>query len=169
MVRTVAAFSKTSQLQIRVSAADKIAIQRAARSAGMDMSAYVLERVLGVHDRRVAALMQQLKRDSTRRFALAELHDILASLTAGELVRAVASPPPAQLPAETANYVAAMIEYTCAQRGVDAPVWTRSIAPLVTPMFGSQLQSLRLHLLSKSPPPFRRRNIFIDTSIGGRV
>jgi len=26
------------------------------------------------------------------------------------------------------------------------------------------LQSLRLHLLTHSPPPFRRRNIFIDSS-----
>ena len=44
-----------------------------------------------------------------------------------------------------------------------------AIEALSEPEFGSQLQSLRLHLLTHSPPPFRRRNIFIDTSIGGQV
>ena len=43
------------------------------------------------------------------------------------------------------------------------------IAPLASPVFGSKLESLRLYLLTHSPPPFRRRNIFIDASIGARV
>jgi hypothetical protein len=29
--------------------------------------------------------------------------------------------------------------------------------------------SLRLYLLTHSPAPFRRRNIFIDASVGSRV
>lgn len=29
--------------------------------------------------------------------------------------------------------------------------------------------SLRLHLLTRSPPPFRRRNLFVDSSIGQRA
>lgn len=165
----MAAPTKATQLQIRVSAGDKLAIQRAAQRAGMDMSSYVLERVLGAHERRVAELMRQLTQEDSRRFALAELHDMLSSLSGGELRRAVATQPPASLPPETANYVAAMVEYACARRGVEIPAWTALIAPLVTPMFGSQLKSLRLHLLAHSPPPFRRRNIFIDTSIGGRL
>jgi hypothetical protein len=36
-------------------------------------------------------------------------------------------------------------------------------------VFCSSLQSLRMHLLTHSPPPFRRRNIFIDSSLGQRV
>ncbi|MGH7310893.1 MAG: plasmid mobilization protein, partial [Candidatus Rokuibacteriota bacterium] len=40
------ASAKSAQLQIRVSPAEKAAIQRAARRAGLDMSAYVLTRVL---------------------------------------------------------------------------------------------------------------------------
>jgi hypothetical protein len=62
-----------------------------------------------------------------------------------------------------------MVEYACAKRDAALPSWTRSIAPLVEPAFGSRLASLRLHLLMHSPPPFRRRNIFIDSSIGSRV
>jgi hypothetical protein len=49
------------------------------------------------------------------------------------------------------------------------PEWTRSIAPLAEPVFGSELQSLRLYLLTHSPPPFRARNIFIDATLGDRV
>jgi hypothetical protein len=68
-----------------------------------------------------------------------------------------------------ANYIAAMVEYGCAQRDVAPPAWTRLIAPLPEPVFGSALISLRLHLLSHSPAPFRRRNIFIDATVGARV
>lgn len=165
----MATTTKTAQLQIRVRPEDKIAIARAARRAGMDMSSYVLDRVLGAHDRRSAGLMRRLADEPARRFALAELHDLLVSLDAAELRRAIASGPPPSLPPEPANYVAAMVEYACARSGIEAPPWTRAIAPLSTPVFGSPLQSLRLHLLARSPPPFRRRNIYIDTTIGGRV
>lgn len=75
----------------------------------------------------------------------------------------------ADLVRRLANYLAATVEYACAARGIHAPAWTQDIAPLTTPFFGSKLISLRLHLLANSPPPFRRRNIFIDTSIGARV
>jgi len=73
--------------------------------------------------------------------ALAKLNSWLASLGSGELPDAVATP----------------------------PAWTRAIAPLTDPMFGSALSSLRLYLLTHSPAPFRRRNIFIDSSVGSRV
>jgi hypothetical protein len=36
-------------------------------------------------------------------------------------------------------------------------------------MFIDPSLRLRAHLLTSSPPPFRRRNIFIDTTLGGRV
>ena len=35
--------------------------------------------------------------------------------------------------------------------------------------FASELKSLRLHLLTKSPAPFRRRNLFVDSTLGDRV
>jgi Protein of unknown function (DUF1778) len=160
---------KSAQLQIRVSPAEKSAIQRAARRAGMDMSAYVLARALPVPARRFQELTAACRDPGGERFALAELNSWLAGLGAGELRDAIASPPASGLTPYLANYVAAMVEYACARAGTPPPAWTRAIAPLAEPVFGSGLMSLRLHLLVRSPPPFRRRNIFIDATVGDRV
>jgi hypothetical protein len=45
----------------------------------------------------------------------------------------------------------------------------RETPPLAEPAFGTTLQSLRLYLLTHSPAPFRRRNLFIDASIDDQV
>jgi hypothetical protein len=66
-------------------------------------------------------------------------------------------------------YIAAMVEYACGRRATVPPAWTRSIVPLADPIFASSLKSLRLQLLIHSPAPFRRRNIFIDSSLGTRI
>lgn len=161
------AIGKSSQLQIRVSPAEKAAIQRAARRAGMDMSAYVLARALPAASRQFRDFVAACRTPQRARFALAELNSWLASLGAGELPEAVATPPTGLTP-YLANYVAAMVEYTCAQRDVASPDWTRSVERLAEPVFGSELASLRLHLLTHSPAPFRRRNIFIDATVGDR-
>jgi hypothetical protein len=160
---------KTAQLQIRVSPAEKAAIQRAARRAGMDMSAWVLARTLPDQGRRFQALAAACRPEDSRRFALAELSAWLAGLAAGELREAVASAPATGLTPFVANYVAAMVEYACARQDVTPPAWARGIEPLAEPAFGSQLVSLRLHLLAHSPAPFRRRNIFIDATVGAQV
>jgi hypothetical protein len=160
---------KTSQMQIRVSATEKTAIQRAAARAGMDMSAYVLARVLSVPADQFRECIRDCAESVSPRFALAELNSLLSDLTAGELRDAVATPPPLGLSPFLANYIAAMVEYACARRAVTVPGWTRSIAPLAEPVFGSELQSLRLHLLAHSPAPFRARSIFIDSSLGDRI
>jgi uncharacterized protein (DUF1778 family) len=160
--------TKSGQIQIRVSPTQKAAIRRAARRAGMDLSAYVLARVLPAPAGRFQDLTKACADSHDERFALEELNSWLASLGAGELQEAVLSPPLAMTP-QTANYVAAMVEYACAKKGVAAPSWVNAIAPLAEPVFGSTLMSLRLYLLTHSPAPFRRRNIFIDASIGSRV
>ena len=160
--------AKSAQLQIRVSPAEKAAIQRAARRAGLDMSAYVLARVLPAPARRFQELTDACRDSQGVRFALAELNSWLAGLGAGEIQDAVASPPHGLTP-YLANYIAAMVEYVCGRHDVAPPAWTRTIAPLGEPVFGSTLMSLRLHLLTHSPAPFRRRNIFIDASVGARV
>jgi uncharacterized protein (DUF1778 family) len=160
--------AKSAQLQLRVSPSEKAAIRRAARRAGLDMSAYVLARVLPAPARRFQDLAAGCADPQSARFALAELNTWLASLVASELLEAVMSPPPALTP-YIANYIAAMVEHACAKHGVAPPSWTRAIAPLAEPAFGSTLLSLRLYLLTHSPPPFRRRNIFIDSSVGTRV
>jgi len=163
------ATAKSAQLQIRVSPGEKLAIHRAARRAGMGMSAYVLARVLPAAAGRFQELTAACLDPQGGRFGLAELNSWLAGLGAAELREAIASPPAAGLTPYLANYVAAMVEYACARRGIQPPAWTRAIAPLAEPAFGSSLLSLRLHLLTHSPVPFRRRNIFIDASVGGRV
>ena len=161
--------TKSAQLQIRVSPAEKAAIERAARRAGLDMSAYVLARVLPAHRNRFAELTEACRDTAAERFALAELSGWLGELSGPELREAVASPPATGLTPYLANYVSAMVEYACARRNVAPPPWTHTVAPLVEPVFGSTLLSLRLHLLTHSPPPFRRRNIFVDSSVGARV
>ena len=160
---------KTAQLQIRVTPVEKAEIERAARRAGLGMSVYVLGKVLPARAAQWRDLLREFARADGARIALAGLSNWLAALSAGELREAVEMPPPAGLSAFSANTVAAMVEHVCAARGVQAPRWTRDIEPLAQPVFGSALASLRLHLLANSPAPFRRRNLFVDTAVGGQV
>jgi hypothetical protein len=160
---------KSAQLQIRVSSAEKTAIQRAARRAGLDMTACVLSRVLPAATIQFQEHVAACARGDVPAFALAELNSLLSALTPGEMRSAVGQPPSIPLPPFLANYVAAMVEYGCARCQIPPPTWTRAIAPLEQPAFGSTLQSLRLHLLTHSPPPFRSRNIFIASTLGQRV
>ncbi len=160
---------KTAQLQIRVTPAEKAGIERAARQAGLGMSAYVLSKLLPGRSAQWHGLLQEVLRSDDKRLALAALSRWLANLAAGELAGAVETPPPAGLPEQLANTVAAMVEHTCAASGTKAPAWTLEIAPLAQPVFASGLMSLRLHLLTNSPAAFRRRNLFVDTAVGGQV
>jgi uncharacterized protein (DUF1778 family) len=161
--------SKLAQLQIRVSEAEKAAIRRAADGAGMDMSTYVLSRVLPASRQALQQALLELSAATRPSLILADINALLSKLTATELRDAVELRPEAELPPFLANYVAAMIELASHIRGIQPPAWLRRIPPLTEPVFGSSLESLRLHLLTSSPAPFRRRNIFIDASIGGRV
>jgi hypothetical protein len=67
------------------------------------------------------------------------------------------------------NYVTAMVELAAHRAGVAPPLWTMEVLPLSAPMFIDPSLKLRAHLLTASPPPFRRRNIFVDSSLGSRV
>ncbi len=161
--------AKSAQLQIRVSPAQKAALKRRARAAGVDVSTYVLLRVLPPEGDRFAALLRALTDESGRRFALAELNEFLDACPATEFAEAVDRAPGRALPDHTRNYVAAMVEYAAMQKRIAPPSWTRDIDPLSSPWFASSLKSLRLHLLQASPPPFKRRNLFIDSTVGSRV
>ncbi len=94
---------------------------------------------------------------------------ILAGSQKFSLMREVADSLAGRCGVTRLNYLAAMIEQTAASLAVAAPEWTRLVPPLKHPVFASELGSLRLHLLMNALPPFRRRNLFVDTSIGGRV
>ena len=160
---------KTAQLQIRVTPAEKARIERAARQAGLGMSAYVLGKLLPGRAAQWRSLLQDILRSDDKRLALAALSHWLANLAASEFAEALEAPPPAALPEQLANTVAAMVEHICAASGESPPAWTREISPLTQPVFASELQSLRLYLLTNSPAAFRRRNLFVDTVVGGQV
>jgi uncharacterized protein (DUF1778 family) len=153
----------------RVSAEEKCAIRQAAERAGMDMSTYVLSRVLSRPAHEFQRAIHALGRSAAPSFALADINSLLSGLTASEVRDTVAAAPEIELASFVANYVAAMVEAACERRGIALPAWARRIAALDEPAFGSPLLSLRLHLLTQSPAPFRRRNIFIDSSLGDQV
>jgi len=99
-------------------------------------------------------------------YPLAELNDLLTAAP-GEAIESL--PAPSIGDAYRLNYVTAMVELAAHRAGVVPPLWTSTVKPLDAPVFADPSLSLRAHLLTASPPPFRRRNIFIDSSIGDRV
>ncbi len=161
--------NKTEQLQIRISPQEKAQIKRAAKAANLSMADWLLTKLLPDHQRRFHRLVAGLNNSAQVSFILASLNDFLAQLASDEFWGAVCIQP--QLPDDEylRNYIAAMIEYTANNNNVDAPDWIDGIPPLSKPRFGSNLKSLRLHLLTHSPPPFRSRNIFIDATVGDRL
>ena len=136
----------------------------------MTVSDWVLCQALPPVERQFQALVEALAANPGKRsFAFAAIHDFLDRLNSRELAQSASKPPRVALPPFEANYLAAMVEYAAASKGVAPPRWTGAVPPLPEPWFGTSLMSFRLHLLTCSPPPFRRRNLFIDSSIGQRV
>lgn len=160
---------RSAQLQIRLTPEQKKTLRLLADESGQGMSSYVLSRVLPDTQRRFAEILDELRDAQTERFALAELNDLLTGLGSGELRRSVEHADLSGLSPYLANYVAAMVEHA-ARRHEDAPpAWTRAVEPLERPRFATPLASLRPHLLRASPIPFKRRNLFVDSSLGDRV
>ena len=162
--------TKTHQIQTHVSAEDKARIRARAARAGMDVSTWVLQQVLPPVEGEFQALCRELaSRPDARSFTFAGFQDWFNRLTGGEFMRAVRHAPETRLPPFEANFLTATVEHAAAIKGVDPPRWTATVEPLDAPWFATSLKSLRLHLLTHSPPPFRRRNLFIDSSVGQRV
>jgi hypothetical protein len=162
--------AKSQQMQIRVTAEEKALIQQHAAEAGMDVSKWVLMQVLPPAAQRFQAFCTALAANpDTRAYVFAELNDFMSSLSGKAFAATVREPPRVQLLPFEANYVAAMITHTAGLKKIPAPRWVRNVEPLDMPWFASSLKSLRFHLLTRSPPAFRSRNLFIDSSIGDRV
>ena len=161
--------TKTTQLQLRVSVAQKRLIQRSAKSAGMSVSAWILARVQPECRQEMQHLFDDLSRAVDPSYLLAELNDRLGRMDRAELERVLGEPmrPPAR--ASLQNQIAAMIELAAHRRSAAVPAWVRDIPPLTKPVFATGLMGLRLHLLVHAPPPFRRRNLFVDSSLGDQV
>ena len=160
---------RSAFIQIRVTPGEKTALKRLAESAGQDLSSYVLSRSLPPARMRVDELLQQVLEGEDHRFILAELNEVLAGLAPAELPDAVGSADLGGLSPFLRNYVAAMVEHACRLKGIAPPAWAGSVEPLEHPFFATPLRSLRLHLLRTSPVAFKRRNLFVDSTVGARV
>jgi uncharacterized protein (DUF1778 family) len=160
---------KTEQLQIRVSPSQKRAIRKRAKAARMSVSEWILNVALPSAQTAFQSLLAELAAAQKPSFAFAELLEWIDSLSAEAFEQAVVEPPRVRLDPYWESYLAATIEHAAVLKRARCPGWTRDVPPLEKPVFGSSLRSLKLHLLVHSPPPFIQRNIFIDSSVGGRV
>ncbi len=160
---------KNHFLQIRISSFEKKEIQRRAKLAHMDMSEWVLRKALPSGQKQFQSLIDTIEKSQAPSYPLAELSDFLSSLEGVELEQVCSEKPIGNLSPFLANHIAAMVEYVCAQKGIKTPQWVDDVEPLKIPHFASSLLSLRLYLLTSALPPFRRRNIFADASIGNRI
>jgi hypothetical protein len=162
--------TKSKYLQIRVSPHEKAVVERLARQAGQDVSTYVRSRVLSDEAMRFQTLIDRLGEASTGyRYVLADLNDWLSALTPDQLREPLDGASVSALTPFLQNYVAAMVEQATHRKGVAPPEWTSRVPPLEEPWFAAELASVRLHLLKASPVPFKRRNLFVDSTIGDRV
>lgn len=161
--------SRSEQLQIRVTPREKSALKRRAHSAGQDLSAYVLALALPAATTHFARIIDALREEADRPFALAELNDALSALAPFEFATAVDAIDVRALDPLWQNYVAAMVEQAARAHGIAPPRWTGLVAPLDQPYFATSLRSLRSYLLRVAPIAFKRRNIFVDASVGARV
>ena len=160
---------RTAHIQIRVSPEQKAELVRHARAAGLDLSSYVLGKAIPDRGARFGALVRSLSEAPCDPFVLAEVADLLSNAGALSFRETVAHLPSAKLDDVSSNLLSAMVETRAARLGVHPPDWVTEVLPLAMPWFPTTLSSLRLQLLCHSPPAFRRRNLFVDSTLGDRV
>ena len=151
--------NKSSQLQIRVTPAQKEMLKRLAAEAEMSVSAYVLSKALPSVRRTFEARVEALSSDD-RPTAVGGLLRFLSGLPDAAFREAVAAPPAANLPTLEANYAAGAVEAEAARRGLQRPAWTTEVPPLGEPHFAWDLPALRPHLMRATSPAFKRRRLF---------
>lgn len=155
--------NKVSQLQIRVTPAEKQILKRLAAEAGETLSGYVLSKALPAVGVELAALMSRLaEADLDVRATFADLAAGLEEIPPSELAEAVPPPDLDVVPPVLLNRVAALVEADAIRRGGPVPPWTRRVAPLPRPHFGWSLTSLKPHQMRVTPAAFKRRNLFFD-------
>ncbi len=160
--------TKSAQLQIRISPEQKKQIENRAKQAGISLSEWALKQMLGESESNFKNLLEQLAKEKNRTYAFAALHDFLIHLPSDDLEKSLPAPS-IHLPPILLNIIAAMIEKTAIQKELKPPTWVYQIEPLKEPYFATELSSLKLHLLISSPIPFRRRNLFVDSTVGDRA
>jgi len=159
--------ARTSQLQIRVTPAEKAVLKRLAEAAGETVSGYVLSRVLPSSEAELAALMSRLGEadvvDSDTIFR--EIAEALEEIPPDELREAVPEPAADTTPPVFRNRLAALVEADAKRRGGRVPSWTRTVPPLPRPHFDWSLTSLKPHQLRVTPVAFKKRNLFFDPAV----
>lgn len=160
---------KTQQLQIRVTAAEKALLKKRAAAAGMDLSSYVLRRALNPVEARLDELLHTLAEEREPKVVLAALNRVLADLESAAFREVVEALDVGRLSAFHRNYVAAMVEHRAAQLGIAPPRWTAGVEPETRPWFATELPQLRPYLLQVSPVVFKRRNLFVDATVGDHL
>jgi hypothetical protein len=158
--------SKTSQLQIRVSPGQKRLIRQRAKESGMDVSAWVLRRLVPSKRDRFVELCRELAEADQPSYPLAALSDLLAVSSREDIATVFGEGPDRAISQPWLAYVAALIEERAMALGAAVPAWVRDTPPAPEPYFATGLLKLRLHLLTRSPPAFRRRNLFVDRGPG---
>ncbi len=133
------------------------------------MSTYVLARTLPASATKVAELIHAMADADHPRLMLAELNDVLTGLASSAYAEAVAGVDVGRLSPYLQNYVTAMVEHAALQKGVPAPEWADDVEPLGSPVFAVPFPRLRAYLLLASPVAFKRRNLFVDATVGDRV
>lgn len=163
--------NKTKYLQIRVTPQEKSLIEKMAKRNNKTISELVLDKLLSEikQKEKFQNLVSDLNKVDNKSLAFAEINDFLNKLGKEEFQIAVKEEPRTKLSDYHSNYIAAIVEYTSYMKKAKPPKWINEIQPLNEPIFGSNLKNLRTHLLLNSPISFRKRNIFIDSTVGDRV
>ncbi len=160
---------KDEFLQIRLSSKQKEIIRGAAKNAKTDMSSWVLAKIINNQSEEFLKVVEKLVSSQKQSYNYAEIHDLLMKLDNNVFSKTVEFSPTKELNSFQLNYIAAMVEQRAMQLSEKAPSWCSDIKSLEAPCFGTSLKSLNLYLLLNSPLAFRKRNIFIDSTVGQRV
>lgn len=153
---------KTSQLQIRVSPEQKALLKRLAGTAGLSVSAYVLEAALPKEGARLRQLIEALRGHRSRRNAMSDLRLALSRIPSDQLEAAMSGLDVSELTPLQQNLAAAAFEQEAQARRTPSPEWTTTVTPLERPAFGPDLGSLRPYLLCWTPAALKRRNAFVS-------
>lgn len=159
--------TKTSQLQIRISPEQKVALKRLAADAGKSVSAYVLATVLPATDLEFAHKVRAVRSSGDRPKSLSDLYLYLSGLVGADFAATVRDVDLDGFPGLLQNLVAGLVEDEARTRGVAAPSWAESVDGPARPHFAWDLRSLRPHLLRLTPAVYKRRNVYALPS--GRI
>lgn len=118
----------------------------------------------------IKELSTKLLDGESARLCLAEFVDDFLSADRAERIRLTAEKPQSVADPKINAYMAAAVEHLCFQHGVPVPAWVNEPEYfLPVPWFPLNYQNIRAIVLAESPVPFRRRNIFVDSTVLQRV